>query len=407
MYRFMPRNGLRLKSFSPAPVKRIAVVLTGMEQYQRLTVAGIQRFVRERDHWRVRLDHVSKLAPGDTVRANFDGFIGEVYPDWFKDELLQTGKPVVALYSDPTYVPGHIAISIDNAAVGKSAAKFFLGKGFLHYAMVGTKYPFSVARMDAFEKTLAGKGHSVNSLFLESDEVVDQPMDFSGNIGSHVRWLSALPRGTALFATSDRLAFAIISACDMLRIDVPQHVAVLGVDNDTDLCDLIRPAISSVSVPWEYMGYRAAQLLDAFFGGKRPNRGMEIVQPTDVVERASSDTLAVTDADVARAMRFIRDHHHRPIGVDDVVEACNVPRRTLQRRFALATGRSIVNDLQQIRIEHAKQLLRSTLTPLESIAQSVGFGRANWFAAVFQRQTGQTPSEWRRQNALEKVGEEV
>jgi LacI family transcriptional regulator len=378
------------------PVRRIAVVLTGMEQYQRLSVAGLQRYVRERDDWRVRLDQVTKLKPGDVARANFDGFIGEVYPDTFKDELLATGKPIVALYSEPQFVPGHIAIGIDNRAVGRAAADFFRKKGFTNFAVVGTTYEFSLQRLDAFVETATAKNLPVHVLKIDTDEVMDHPMDFSGGIGSHVRWLATLPRGTALFATSDRLAFAVISACEMLRIDVPQHLAVLGVDNDTDLCDLIRPAMSSVAIPWEYMGYRAGQLLDGLFKGKRPGSGMELVQPTGVIERASSDTLAVTDAEVARAMRFIRDHLHRPIGVDDVVESAKVPRRTLQRRFSAATGRSILADLQQVRIDRAKQLLESTDHSLEMIANAVGFSRANWFASVFQRLVGESPSEYRR-----------
>jgi len=59
-----------------------------------------------------------------------------------------------------------------------------------------------------------------------------------------------------------------------------------------------------------------------------------------VVERLSTETLAIEDRQVSRALQFIRDHACDPVTVADVLKAVPMARRTLERRFNQALGRS-------------------------------------------------------------------
>ena len=114
---------------------------------------------------------------------------------------------------------------------------------------------------------------------------------------------------------------------------MPEDVAVVGVDNDDLLCELARPSLSSVVVPAERVGYEAAALLDRLLSGARRPRHPILIPPADVVTRQSSDVVAIDDADVAAAMRFLRDHAHMPLRVADVLKHVPVSRRALERRF--------------------------------------------------------------------------
>ncbi len=126
---------------------------------------------------------------------------------------------------------------------------------------------------------------------------------------------------------------------------------MLGVDNDVLLCDLADPPISSIALDTETAGHEAARLLDGLMKGE-PMTGQQIpVRPTHIVTRMSTDMLAVTDSEVAAAVRFIRRNPNRMIQVDDVVEATNVSQRVLEKRFKGILRRSFTRD-RRVRVNY-------------------------------------------------------
>lgn len=79
-----------------------------------------------------------------------------------------------------------------------------------------------------------------------------------------------------------------------------------------------------------------------------------------------------------------------------VVEKAGIPERTLKRRFKAATGVTLIDYLQNLRIEEAKRLLESGHLPVEEISTSVSYEDASFFRRLFKRRTGLTPSQYRR-----------
>jgi transcriptional regulator GlxA family with amidase domain len=79
-----------------------------------------------------------------------------------------------------------------------------------------------------------------------------------------------------------------------------------------------------------------------------------------------------------------------------VVEKAGIPERTLKRRFKAATGVTLINYLQNLRIEEAKRLLESGRLPVDEISISVSYEDASFFRRLFKRRTGLTPSQYRR-----------
>src|SRR5262249_55442140 len=110
-----------------------------------------------------------------------------------------------------------------------------------------------------------------------------------------IRELRRLPKPLAVFAYNDCVAADIIDACDNSGLLVPEAVAVLGVDNDTMLCECLRVPLSSVCHDLEGMAYQAAALLDRLMAGKKAPKKILRVPPTGLMTRRSTDIQAVNN----------------------------------------------------------------------------------------------------------------
>lgn len=97
--------------------------------------------------------------------------------------------------------------------------------------------------------------------------------------------LEAFRRGhpTALVCGNDRMAVGAVLALHTLGLEVPRDVSVIGFDNQPDMADEFRPALTTVALPHQEMGYRAGQLLLA----PSPADTVEIAVPCPFISRDS------------------------------------------------------------------------------------------------------------------------
>ena len=93
----------------------------------------------------------------------------------------------------------------------------------------------------------------------------------------------------------------MIDACQHADILVPEEVAILASDDDPLLCNACLPPLSGITSSSEQSGYQAAALLDRLMHGKRPPNRPILIEPTSLVSRRSTDTLAIDNADLAQA----------------------------------------------------------------------------------------------------------
>jgi LacI family transcriptional regulator len=100
---------------------------------------------------------------------------------------------------------------------------------------------------------------------------------------------------------------------------------------------------------------------------------------------------------VAGALNFIHQQAGRPIQIDDVVRQVAISRRALEIRFRQALGRTILGEIQRVRLQRAKRLLWETDLPLPQVAESAGFGTPSYLVQVFRQRVGVTPARYRRQ----------
>lgn len=118
------------------------------------------------------------------------------------------------------------------------------------------------------------------------------------------RWLKSLAQPIGLMACNDICGRRILNLCRVHGLRVPEHMAVIGVDNDEVLCDLAEPPMSSIMLPTERIGYQAAELLSGMMDGTKPLRHEILIPPSDVMRRRSTDVAAVEDPYVAAAAGF-------------------------------------------------------------------------------------------------------
>ncbi len=100
--------------------------------------------------------------------------------------------------------------------------------------------------------------------------------------------------------------------------------------------------------------------------------------------------------DMTPIKQYLETHYQEKISLDTLADAFYVNKFYMTRIFKKQYGVSIVNYLTQVRITHAKQLLRFTDMPIESISQECGMNDANYFSRVFRKVEGTSPGEFRR-----------
>jgi LacI family transcriptional regulator len=276
----------------------------------------------------------------------------------------------------------------DNLAVGRMAAQHLADRGFRHLAYYGVRGErWSELRLQGVESAAkAAKAtlavHPSGGKWEASQERLK-------------RWILGLPRPLGLVAANDIHGLRALDACRRAGRAVPEEVAVVGADDDAELCELSDPPLSSVTFNPERVGYEAAALLDGLMSRRsRPGRPL-LVPPLGVSTRQSTDILAIDDPDVAKAIHYIRRHAFEGITVEDVLREAPLSRRALEHRFRRRLGRTPKEEIQRLRFDQAKNLLASTELPLARISERLGFHQPAYLSAVFKRETGMTPAAYR------------
>ena len=100
---------------------------------------------------------------------------------------------------------------------------------------------------------------------------------------------------------------------------------------------------------------------------------------------------------------FLARHLAFPITIEQVASHAQVSSRTLMREYRRRTGLTVMQRLQQLRMQAALYCLQETSLPLADIAVQSGIHDTNYFSRVFRRHHGVPPMQYRaawRKHAL-------
>jgi LacI family transcriptional regulator len=78
-----------------------------------------------------------------------------------------------------------------------------------------------------------------------------------------------------------------------------------------------------------------------------------------------------------------------------VADEVALSRRSLEKRFRETIGRTILEEIQLVRLDRAKRLLQETTYPISKVAEISGFGSTGYFIQFFQQRVGKTPRKFR------------
>jgi LacI family transcriptional regulator len=287
------------------------------------------------------------------------------------------------------------SVIADPTAIAREAADHLLERHFRNFAFVGVEGAFwSKLRQEAFTQIIQQAGFPCH---VYSPILRDRILEGWEDEQSHLaEWLQNLPKPIGVMAAQDGRALHVLDACRRKGMAVPDDVAVIGVDNDETFCSVGNPALSSVRLDFEQMGFTAAALLDRLMQGKMPPKKPIALRPLGVITRRSTDIVAVGDAITSQAVRYIRQHACNGASVTDVAEHCSVSRRVIERCFSQFLGTSVHEQILRAKLARVKLLLSDTDYSLDTIAAKCGFTHASYLGKVFKKEVGQTPGEFRR-----------
>lgn len=379
------------KSSRPFVPPRRKRVLLALAYYEHRMHLGAARYAREAN-WILdtRMAHYGAL-PDDWEG---DGVLSLALPNRpdLTRYLRKARVPIVALTAD---VEGLAAarVLLDNFRMGQLAAEHLLERGFQHLAF------FKCTDYADVRNREAGFAATVNSAGLDYVRLDWHAAARKNPRRSMIAWLSRQlskqPKPLGVMGQSDHRAYSVINACEAVGLAIPEQVAVVGVDNDPYTCEFAPVPITSVDSSRAELAYRGAKLLDRLIDGEAAPTAPVIVPPIGLVVRRSSDTVAIEDPEVAKAVTFIWQHYGQRIGVADVVASTLASRCSLYKAFKHYVGRTIREELERKRIEHARQLLLTSTDKVHRIARQCGFGSGEQFCRAFARVAGSTPSDFR------------
>ncbi len=359
---------------------------------------GILRYARGRD-WHVQV--VERAFHKVNVREQLDfwkpiGVIAECGSGARELNAASFGDiPAVYFDADRATRGAGCYVGSDSDSISRLAARHLLSLGLPNYAFATFRLPMFWARerSEAFAEAVAKSGKGCF--------VFDPERELRPDARQHqlTAWLRNLPRPCGIFAANDYVGEEIINICGQLGISVPNDIAVLGVDNDEQICERLVPTLSSIAPDFVYGGYLAAKMLgEAIDGAATPDGDVSLFATDRLVVRQSTRRIACDRKRVADAVEMIRKRALEGLSVPDVVAFMGEPRRTAEMHFREATGRSIHEEIDEVRFAKVFELLRNPRQELGAIPDLCGFSTGVALRKAFLLRTGLSMRDWRKKN---------
>jgi len=392
-----------MKSKSNRP-RRIAALIRLRLVSGRDILYGIRRYASRHFEWNL---HIVNTFDGETtaelkrlIDEGIDGLIvnGIVFPE--VGELVgKLSLPTVVLGARTPEMGRRtdslVFVRAANDAVGTLAARYMNALGsFRTYAFVPTNQPSyaSDLREEGFRHELARRGVTPTVF----PPVLSRTDGSTDEITGLATWLKGLPKPIALMAAYDQRALHVMEAAHLSGLRIPRDLSVIGVDNDTLLCEFARPPLTSIQIDHVRIGEIMAQELEKLIVEQGRTRVRSIkTHDLHIVERESAKPVAPSVKLVANALSYINRNALKGIRAADVSAYLRVSRSLLDLRFRETAGTSVKEAILVRRLQEVKRPLTETSTSISKITASCGFKSENSVKNLFRRRFGCTMTEWR------------
>lgn len=333
-----------------------------------------------------------RLYPGDTdvltqaaVPHAVDGVIGAI-PDGDR-----AGMPAVNVFLSGKWT--HPRVGPDNWVVAEMAFTHFRSRGLRNLAVLDIPL-FHDIRCAPFVETCHQHGFIPH--VIAADHFGDWPKYRipAEHRDDWVRRFCSLPKPAGLFLPLDAAYPPILGLCKELGIRVPEDLAVLGVDNESDYCFTFEPNLSSVELGADRIGYAAMENLVGMINGESVP-GETLIPPREVIARESSNFMIDEHPTVTKVLDHIHANLAEPLRTDDLVGKQVLQRRAFETHFRKACGVTPKQYIIGVRLEKVHHLLETTDLYISEIGHRCGMPSINHLCDLFRRKYGMTPQAYR------------
>lgn len=218
-------------------------------------------------------------------QKHVDGFI---IASVFKNEavlkqLMEDKIPIVFFSLQRPELP-IASVASDDYLGGYIATEHLLSLGHRRIGIIAEAATVSgTERTRGYEKALVNAG-------IEVDESLVTPINeptIEGAKQHAKKLLDSEQRPTAIFGCNDVLAIGTMLAAKELGITLPDELSIMGFDN-TVMCNIVEPPLSSVAPPVQEMGRQAMELLIQQIEQKDNMKQRISLLPELVIRRSTS-----------------------------------------------------------------------------------------------------------------------
>lgn len=379
---------------------RVALMIKAKGAYGRDVIAGICDYTRStRLTWDMVLYEEFRTRPQSVLAWPGDGVIADFDDPELVSVLGDGHIPVVGVGGsykrESDYPPGIPYVATDNDQLVKLAYEHLIDMGLQQFALYSMP-PAPTNRWAQEREASFRQRVEADGLKAEVFEgLATFANDWGPIIDNIIEWLRALPKPIGIIAVTDARARQILQACIMDHIAVPEEVAIMGIDDDPLLRLLTRISISSVTQGTRKMGTIAAGMLHRKLTGAPITTLRVLVPPEGINPQPSTQHLPGGHPYVMRALHYIRQFAAQGIKVPQVAEYVGVSRTTLESHFKLQFGSTVHDEILSFKLQLARSLLQNSDLSCGEIAQRSGFTTLPYMYAVFRRELGCSPIEYR------------
>ena len=384
----------------------------------KLRLAGLRRFAAGRA-WRVEtLDHA--VCSPESLRGALRRLrpVGCAAEAWDPHTALRPslfGHVPVVYFSLPPNRAGWGRASMvecDNALVARMAFKELSSTKPSSYAVLSCwkSERWAVERIAAFRECCREAGADCQVAYFGAGGSAMCP----ARARAMVPWAASLPRRCAIFAVNDCCAHCAAKALAAAGRHSPWTATLVGADGvepppkDRSLA----ATVSTVRLDFEFAGYLAAKMLGSLFATKDTKNRKGFVNSVSFVAKKQVDSFTFPpllvdrhkstrgygrrDPRILEAMETIRREACDGLTAAALAARYEGSRRLFEIRFREAAGHSILDEILNVRMARAVDLLANTEMRIDAIANFCGFNAELAFWKAFRKRMGVSPLEFRK-----------
>ena len=351
--------------------------------------AGIHDFARLH-RWHLHRVYSSRLPFKDLLDCwKPDGIITD------SSDFVTTNIPCVLLDGDAAKGSCPCPrVDIDLAESAQLAGNEFLRLGLSDVAWLPPlkEHPWSDKRRDSFLSFAHDNGMTV-SVFPKHARTERESLSYIRRLS---KWAKSLPHPSGVFAANDKTAGLFLYVCSINHIKVPNDLAVIGVDDLPFFCDAMTPTLTSITPAFRESGFAAAEMIEELFQGRKP--ADRVLGSSGISHRESTRRIYGNQTDIRLARDLIQREACNGLKPREVFAIMHGSIRNAQIRFRSEVGKTVQEEIERVRLEKAKRLLRTTDKPISEISILCGYSTDSFLCNSFKQRMGCAMGAWRRRH---------